>query len=209
MLIGYARVSTLDQNLDLQLDALKKAGCEMIFHEKLSGAAKVKPQQDLALSHLRPGDCLVVWKIDRLGRTTTRLVNLVDSFRERGIGFKSLTQPIDTTTEMGWLVFCIFAALAENEAAHIRERTRDGLTAARARGRLGGRRPKLNAQQRKQAAKMMLDPAYTIQQVQDTFPQVSEATLFRIARRAREAVADQAVVATETPRPKVPAELWT
>jgi DNA invertase Pin-like site-specific DNA recombinase len=209
MLIGYARVSTLDQNLDLQLDALKKAGCEMIFHEKLSGAAKVKPQQDVALSHLRPGDCLVVWKIDRLGRTTTRLVNLVDSFRERGIGFKSLTQPIDTTTEMGWLVFCIFAALAENEAAHIRERTRDGLTAARARGRLGGRRHKLNDQQQKQVVKMMLDPGYTIQQVRDTFPQVSEATLFRIARRARESAVNQIVAATETAKPNVLAELWT
>jgi DNA invertase Pin-like site-specific DNA recombinase len=163
----------------------------------------------VALSHLRPGDCLVVWKIDRLGRTTTRLVNLADSFRERGIGFKSLTQPTDTTTDMGWLVFCILAALAENEAAHIREHTRDGLTAAPARGRLGVRRHKLNNQQQKQVVKMMLDPGYTIQQVQDTFPQVSEATLFRIARRGREVTVDQVAAATETAKLKVPVELWT
>jgi DNA invertase Pin-like site-specific DNA recombinase len=106
-------------------------------------------------------------------------------------------------------VFCIFAALAENEAAHIRERTRDGLTAARARGRLGGRRHKLNDQQQKQVVKMMLDPGYTIQQVRDTFPQVSEATLFRIARRAKEAAVNQAATAIETAKPHVLAELWT
>lgn len=139
MKIGYARVSTHEQDLALQLDALTKEGCEKIFQEKASGAHRDRPELKAALSYMRKGDTLVVWKIDRLARSLKQLIETIESFQERGIGFKSLQDPIDTSSPSGKLVFHIFAALAEFERGVIRERTTAGLRAARERGRVGGR----------------------------------------------------------------------
>lgn len=139
MKFGYARVSTKEQNLDLQMDALKKAGCEDIFHEVVSGAKTERPELNRLLSTLRKGDVLVIWKLDRLGRSLKHLILLVHELIEKEIGLQSLNDPIDTTTSQGRLVFNIFACLAEFERDIIRERTQAGLKAARARGRTGGR----------------------------------------------------------------------
>src|SRR5919199_1078377 len=147
MLIGYARVSTDDQNLNLQRDALQKAGCELIFDDMVSGTKARRPGLEQALSHLRPGDTLVVWRLDRLGRSLRHLIDTVTDLQERGIGFKSLTESIDTTTSGGKLVFHIFGALAEFEREIIRERTNAGLQSARARGRRGGPKHKLTQKQ--------------------------------------------------------------
>jgi len=147
IVVGYARVSTDDQNLDLQKDALKKAKCEKIFEEKKSGKDFQREQLDKALEILRAGDTLVVWRLDRLGRSLKNLIELVTKLEERKINFKSLTENIDTTTATGKLIFHIFAALAEFERNLIRERTNAGLTAARARGRFGGRPKSLNAKE--------------------------------------------------------------
>jgi DNA invertase Pin-like site-specific DNA recombinase len=144
MQIAYARISTQDQTLNLQIDALNKAGCERIYQDIASGAkAERKGLQD-ALDNLREGDVLVVWRLDRLGRTLKQLIELINNLNDRNIGFKSLTENIDTTTSGGKLIFHIFGALAEFEREVIKERTNAGLTAARARGRLGGR-PKTKA----------------------------------------------------------------
>lgn len=143
-LIGYARVSTFEQELALQLDALENAGCppKHIFTDKISGSKKERPGFDKCLKELQAGDTLVVWRLDRLGRSLVHLVQLVNDLRDRGIGFKSLCDgAIDTTTASGELIFHIFTALAHFERRLIQERTRAGLSAARARGRLGGRRP--------------------------------------------------------------------
>ncbi len=147
MLIGYARVSTEEQNLDLQKDALEKAGCEQIFSDTVSGTKARRPGLEDALSHLRRGDTLVVWRLDRLGRSLRHLIDTVTDLQERGIGFKSLQESIDTTTSGGKLVFHIFGALAEFEREIIRERTKAGLQAARARGRHGGPKYKLTPNQ--------------------------------------------------------------
>src|SRR5919199_5938315 len=147
MLIGYARVSTDEQNLDLQLSALNQAGCEQIYTDKVSGTKATRPGLDNAFSHLRSGDTFVVWRLDRLGRSLRHLIDTVTDFEERGIGFKSLTESIDTTTSGGRLVFNIFGALAEFEREIIRERTKAGLTAARARGKTGGRSKVLTEKQ--------------------------------------------------------------
>jgi DNA invertase Pin-like site-specific DNA recombinase len=139
MRVGYARVSTKDQNLDLQVDALQKEECEEVFREVASGAKTARPVLDDLLSRLRAGDVLVIWKLDRLGRSLKHLVTLATELLEREIGLISLNDPIDTTTPQGRLVFNIFASLAEFERDLIRERTQAGLKAARARGRKGGR----------------------------------------------------------------------
>jgi DNA invertase Pin-like site-specific DNA recombinase len=139
MLVGYARVSTLEQNLDLQKDALTKAGCEQTFHDRISGAKSERPGLTQALDFMRDGDVLVVWKLDRLGRSLGQLIETVSLLGGRGIGFRSLTENIDTTSAGGKLIFHIFGSLAEFERDLIRERTQAGLAAARARGRLGGR----------------------------------------------------------------------
>jgi len=139
VLIGYARIPTLDQNLDLQRDALKLAGCHTIFEDKISGTKTQRPGLDKALTALREGDVLVVWKLDRLGRSLGHLVETVQALQGRGVGFRSLQESLDTTSSGGKLVFHFFAALAEFERDVIRERTRAGLSAARARGRQGGR----------------------------------------------------------------------
>jgi DNA invertase Pin-like site-specific DNA recombinase len=137
--IGYARVSTKEQSFDLQLDALRKAGCKKIYQETVSGAKAARLQLDLMLDNLRAGDVLVIWKLDRLGRSLRHLVELVHGLMEKGVGLKSLNDPIDTTTPQGRLSFNLFASLAEFERDLIRERTQAGLSAARARGRRGGR----------------------------------------------------------------------
>lgn len=139
MLIGYARVSTTDQTLDLQKDALDKAGCSRIFTDTASGAKAERTGLDAAFSHIRTGDTLVVWRLDRLGRSLKHLIETITSLNNQGIGFKSITEAIDTTTSGGKLIFHIFGALAEFERDIIRERTQAGLNAARARGRKGGR----------------------------------------------------------------------
>ena len=145
MRIGYARVSTADQNHDLQLDALRAAGCERIVEETASGAKADRPELVALLKHMREGDVLLVWRLDRLSRSLKQLVETVEQLRARNIGFKCLTHDIDTTTASGNLVFGIFAALAQFERELISERTKAGLKAAAARGRKGGRRPKLSA----------------------------------------------------------------
>ena len=151
MLVGYARVSTPDQNLQLQTDALHAAGCERIFTDTVSGARVERPGLTAALSECRPGDTLVVWKLDRLERSLPHLVETVHALSTRGVGFKSVQEEIDTTTSSGKLIFHLFAALADFERDLIRERTKAGLTAARARGRKGGR-PKGVDQKKQQAA---------------------------------------------------------
>ncbi|MBU1822280.1 MAG: recombinase family protein [Bacteroidetes bacterium] len=151
MLIGYARVSTRDQNLELQLDALAKAGCDIIFQEKASGVKADRPELERMLSQLRKGDVVCIYKLDRLGRSLKNLLELVASFESRGVGLKSLTDSIDTTTPQGRLVLNIFGSLAEFERDLIRERTKAGLEAARVRGRKGGRRRGLSAEAQKKA----------------------------------------------------------
>lgn len=146
MRVGYARVSTKDQSFHLQEDALIKAGCEQIFKDVASGARTARPALDDLLSRLRAGDVLVIWKLDRLGRSLQHLVTLANNLMERQIGLIGLNDPIDTTTPQGRLVFGIFAALAEFERDLIRERTQAGLEAARARGRKGGRPAGLSKQ---------------------------------------------------------------
>ena len=155
MLIGYVRVSTNDQNTDLQRNALVCAGCEQIFEDKLSGTKTDRPGLKRALKRLQKGDTLVVWKLDRLGRSMRNLVLLVDELRQRGIHFKSLTDSIDTSSPMGRFIFHIMSALAEMERELIVERTRAGLAAAREKGRIGGRRPQLTPEQWAQAGRLI------------------------------------------------------
>jgi len=153
--IGYARVSTEEQTLDLQRDALRQAGCLDIYEEHASGARATRPELAAALRACRGGDVLVVWKLDRLGRSMKHLVEIVEDLQQRGIGFQVLTGgQVDTTTPHGTFAFQLFAALAEYERALIKERVVAGLAAARARGRKGGRRPKLTPEQQRVAAEM-------------------------------------------------------
>ncbi len=147
MNIGYARVSTIDQNLEMQLDALQNAKCEQLFQEKITGTKLDRPALMEALAYARTGDVLVIWKLDRLGRSLKDLLTIVNELEQRKIGLKSLQENIDTTTSTGKLVFHIFAALAEFEKDIIKERTNAGLKAARSRSRLGGRPKLLNEKQ--------------------------------------------------------------
>lgn len=155
MLIGYVRVSTNDQNTALQRNALVCAGCELIFEDKISGKTSDRPGLKRLLRTLSEGDTLVVWKLDRLGRSMRHLVILVEELRHRSVNFRSLTDSIDTSTPMGRFFFHIMGALAEMERELIVERTRAGLEAARAQGRVGGRRPKLMAEQWAQAGRLL------------------------------------------------------
>src|SRR5689334_12280153 len=139
MKIGYARVSTQEQTLDLQTDALQKAGCEKVFSDKTSGITVLKPEFEKLLQYIRPEDTIVIWKLDRLGRSTKGLLELVEELGKRGVHLISLNDPIDTTSPSGVLIFQIFCALAEHERNVIVQRTKAGLAAARARGRKGGR----------------------------------------------------------------------
>jgi len=165
MKIGYTRVSTLDQNLDLQTDALEKAGCERILVDKVSGVANRRPSLEKVKDLLRPGDTLVVWRLDRLGRSLRDLIKTVREVEEQGAGFQSLQEAIDTTTPTGKLTFHLFGALAEFERNLIRERTQAGLQAARARGRLGGRRKALNKGQRELVVKLYNSREKTVQEI--------------------------------------------
>ena len=164
MLIGYARVSTDNQTLDLQRDALIEAGCERIFEDTASGASE-RPKLQQALSHLRAGDTLVVWRLDRLGRSLKDLIACAEALRSEGVGLKSLKEAIDTDSPTGQLVFHIFGALAEFERALIRERTQAGLQAARARGRKGGRRKRLDRDQRAHAVDLYRSRKHTVKQI--------------------------------------------
>ena len=178
MLVGYARVSSADQNLDLQLDALNRAGCERVFTDQAGGARDNRPGLAQALSHLRPGDRLVVWKLDRLGRTVRQLVSFAENLKTQGVGFGSLTDGIDTSTPAGRFFFHMMAALAEMERDLIRERTNAGLVAARARGRRGGRHPKLTQHQLAHARRLLADPNVTVTEVAASF-NVARSTLYR------------------------------
>jgi DNA invertase Pin-like site-specific DNA recombinase len=180
MLIGYARVSTTDQNLNLQRDALLAAGCPetRVYTDIASGAKAGRPGLEAALHDLREGDTLVVWKLDRLGRSLRHLIETVHALGARGVGFKSLQEHIDTTTPGGKLVFHVFAALAEFERDLIGERTRAGLTAARARGRRGGRKPALTPKQAALARSMKADPGNSIADICATLG-ISKRTLYR------------------------------
>src|SRR5512142_760064 len=151
MFIGYARISTADQTINLQKDALQQAGCSRIFTDTASGAKAERKGLDEALDYVRAGDTLVVWRLDRLGRSLRHLIETITGLASRGIGFKSITESIDTTTSGGKLIFHIFGALAEFERDIIRERTQAGLTAARARGRKGGRPKALTPKKQEQA----------------------------------------------------------
>lgn len=179
-LLGYARVSTLDQDPALQTDALDAAGCYRVWTDKASGKLDKRPQLDRVLDQLRPGDTLVVWRLDRLGRSMKHLIAVVADLEERGIGFRSLTENIDTTTPAGKLIFHIFGALAEFERELIRERTMAGLTAARARGRSGGRRTVMTPEKLKVAREMLDDPDanHTVAKVAETIG-VSRSALYR------------------------------
>jgi DNA invertase Pin-like site-specific DNA recombinase len=179
-LIGYARVSTPDQSLDLQFDDLKAAGCKMIFADKISGLRAERPGLDKCHNTLRAGDTLVVWRLDRLGRSMPHLVSVATELRERKVGFKSLKDGvIDTTTASGELIFNIFASLTQFDRELIRERTRAGLKAARARGKNGGRKPVSKDDPRVIAAKRMHgDLSISISKICETL-KISKATLYR------------------------------
>lgn len=185
MLIGYARVSTHEQNLDMQIDALKQAGCQKIYTDKISTLKEERKGLNEALEYLRPGDVLVVWKLDRLGRTLKQLIELVAMFNQKGIGFKSLKETIDTTTSTGKLVFHIFAALAEFERDIIHERTRAGLEAARARGRKGGRRRSLLPRDVQALKKLYDSRTMPVSQICRTF-HIGRTTLYRYVNEAKE-----------------------
>ena len=176
MRIGYARVSTEEQNTSLQIDALKNAGCKQLFEEKVSGKSKDRPELEVCLKVLREGDTLVVLRLDRLGRSLDHLVQTIRNLESRNIGFLSLTESIDTTNAGGKLIFHIFAALAEFERNIISERTKAGLKAARARGRKGGRKTKLTNSDMRKAAAMLRDPLVTKTEVARHFG-VSRVTL--------------------------------
>jgi DNA invertase Pin-like site-specific DNA recombinase len=160
VLIGYARVSTVDQNLGLQRDALTEAGCAKIFTEQMSGAVTDRPALHDALEFARSGDTLIVWKLDRLARSMKQLIETIEILRVSGIGFRSLTEALDTTTAQGRLVFHMFGALAEFERRLIRERTQAGLAAARHTGRTGGRPPKLTEDDLEIARALLAQPGH-------------------------------------------------
>lgn len=180
MLIGYARVSSQNQNTDLQVDALKRAGCERVFVEQLSGALRDRPQLKAALDYARPdaGDVLVVWRLDRLARSLRQLIDTVEGLERRGVGFRSLSESIDTTSAGGRLVFHVFGAMAEFERSVIRERTRAGLAAARERGRRGGRPPALDQKDLLAARALLADPEISVEEVARRLG-VATSTLYR------------------------------
>jgi DNA invertase Pin-like site-specific DNA recombinase len=177
-LLGYARVSTTEQDASLQKDALKAAGCLKIFTDKASGSLDHRPQLDRLLDQLRPGDTIVVWRLDRLGRSLKHLIQLIEDLAEKGVGFRSLTEGMDTTTAGGKLIFSIFGALAEFERSLIRERTVAGLAAARARGRVGGRPPKMTPDKVRVARQLYDARELTVEQIAETIG-VSRKTVYR------------------------------
>ena len=183
MLIGYARVSTHDQNLDLQRDALEAAGCEQVIVDTISGAASARPGLAKLKDVLRAGDTLVVWRLDRLGRSLRDLIDWVGYLETREVGLRSLHEAIDTTSPAGRLTFHLFGALAEFERTLIRERTQAGLAAARARGRKGGRRPVLNADKRALAVRLYNEREMPIAKICRMMG-ISKPTLYSYVRAA-------------------------
>lgn len=179
MKIGYARVSTTDQNLDLQLAALKEAGCGRIFQEKISGAKKERPELQRLMDHLRPDDVVVVWKLDRLARSTHQLLELVEHIRIADASFCSLSEPwADTTTHAGKMIMTVFAGIAEFERDLIRERTSAGRVAAKQRGIRFGRPKKMNEEQ-KLLAQRLLEENKSVSEIAKTF-NVHKATIYRL-----------------------------
>jgi DNA invertase Pin-like site-specific DNA recombinase len=181
MLIGYARVSTHDQTLNLQLDSLKNAGCEQIFTDQISGTKAERPGLHEACSHLRAGDTLVVWRLDRLGCSLKHLIKTITALQEQGIGFKSLQEQIDTTSSGGKLIFHIFGSLAEFERDLIRERTQAGLEAAWARGRVGGRPKVLSTSKAEMARRLYADKSTSVSEICQTLG-ISRMTLWRYVK---------------------------
>ena len=178
MLIGYARVSTQDQKLELQRDALKEAKCEHIFEDKASGAKAARPGLTEALAFMRPGDTLVIWKLSRLGRSLKQLIETVQAMQDKGIELKSLNESIDTRTPTGKLLFHIVAAFAQFERDNMIENTKAGLEAARARGKKGGRKPAMDAKKLALARTLRADPTLPISDICKTLG-VSKATFYR------------------------------
>ena len=178
MIIGYARVSTEDQRLDAQTDALAAAGAGRVFADRVSGARRARPELDRMLDQLRPGDVVVVTKYDRLARSLKDLLEIVEAIGARGAGFRSLAEDIDTTTPAGRLVFHVFASIAQFERERISERTREGLAAARARGRVGGRPPALSPAQKAEVRRMRDEDSRTVAEIARLF-RVSERTVRR------------------------------
>jgi len=185
MLIGYARVSTQDQNPDLQKDALEKAGCSEIYTDKVTGTAAHRPALAKAKARLREGDTFVVWRLDRLGRSLKDLIEWVAYFEKEGIAFKSLQESIDTTTPTGKLIFHMFGALAEFERNLIRERTQAGLAAARARGRKGGRSKALSPAKRKRAVELYKKKEISIKEI-CSMMNISKPTLYSYVRESQQ-----------------------
>lgn len=175
--IGYARVSTDDQNLDLQRDALSAAGCVDVYEEKISGKSRERPQLASCLRALRTGDTLVVWRLDRLGRSLVDLISIVNELEKRGIGFESLSEKIETSSPAGRLIFHVFGSLAEFERSLTRERTMAGLQAARARGRCGGRPQKLGEKEKREIRTLLSDPNVAVTDIAARYG-VSRATLY-------------------------------
>ena len=184
MTYGYARVSTGGQTKDLQRDALEKAGCNRIFIDVASGAKAHRPELDHMLDLLREGDTVVVWKLDRLGRSLQNLVELNNNFYARGVQFRSLTEAIDTSTPGGTLIFNIFGSLAQFERDLIRERTRAGLEAARARGRTGGRPASLDEKQIKEVRRLYESRSVTVDQISKMM-NVGRATIYRYLQKQK------------------------
>ncbi len=181
MLIGYARVSTNEQNLDLQKDALKKAGCEKTFVDEISGSVATRPGLEKALEVLREKDVLVVWRLDRLGRSLKNLIELIGELEQRGVCFQSLQESMDTSSSGGKLIFHVFGALAEFERNLIKERTVAGLEAARARGRKGGRPKALDDQKRDLAVNLYNEGKHEVQEI-CRIMEISKPTLYRYLR---------------------------
>ena len=180
MKIGYARVSTLDQNLGLQMQALKKAGCQKIFREKVSGANRQRPEFQQMLDQLREGDTVIVWRLDRLARSTRHLLETMETIREAGARFQSLSEPwADTTTNAGKMIMTVFAGIAEFERDLILERTQAGRNAAKSNGVRFGRPPKLNPEQLK-LAQRLIEEGKAAHEIADTF-NVHVATIYRLA----------------------------
>lgn len=184
MLIGYARVSTQDQNLDLQVEALEKNGCDRIYQEIVSGIKAEREALNEALSYLRTGDTLVVWRLDRLGRSLKQLIELINSLQEREVGFKSVVEAIDTTTPTGQFFFHITGAFAELERNLIRERTRAGLASARARGRKGGRPKALDLETFRMALVLYNEKNTTVANICKRF-NISKRTFYRYLEEHR------------------------
>jgi len=182
MLIGYIRVSTSDQNLDLQLDALKQVGCDKIYRDVASGAKDNRVGLAEVLNYLRKGDTLVVWRLDRLGRSLRHLIDTINQIKEQGSYFRSLQESIDTSTSGGKLIFHIFGALAEFERDIIRDRTKAGLEAARKRGRFGGRPKKMDDKKIALAKTLMADKSNSLNEICEIL-HVSKATLYRCLKK--------------------------